>query len=76
MGGSKAPDTNLPANLITLCGSATTGCHGRVESDRLRAAADGFLLPQGSDPEVMPVKTWRGKALLSNDGMLALVAEA
>jgi hypothetical protein len=75
MGGSKAADTNLPANLITVCGSATNGCHGRIESDPLRAATTGFRLPQGADPEAMPVQTWRGKALLSNDGMLALVAQ-
>jgi hypothetical protein len=72
MGGTKRADTNLPANLITLCGTGTTGCHGKVESDRLRATADGFLVSQHGDPEVIPVKTWRGKALLSNDGMLAL----
>ena len=74
--GSKAADTNLPANLITVCGSATTGCHGRIESDPLRAATTGFRLPQGADPSSSPVQTYRGKALLSNDGMLALVAQA
>ena len=73
MGGTKRPESNLPANLLTLCGSGTTGCHGEVESNRTAAVADGFLVSQHADPEVIPVHTWRGKVLLSNDGMLAIV---
>ncbi|WP_431728640.1 hypothetical protein [Verrucosispora sp. TAA-831] len=33
----RRPDTNTPPNLIVLCGSATTGCHGWVESRRAAA---------------------------------------
>jgi hypothetical protein len=76
MGGTKRPETDLPANLLTLCGSGTTGCHGLVESDRLLATARGFLVSQYADPELIPVHTFRGKALLSNDGMLAIVPDA
>ena len=75
MGGTKRPETDLPGNLVVLCGSGTTGCHGQVEADRLRATAAGFLVSQHADPELIPVHTFRGKVLLSNDGMLALIAD-
>lgn len=73
MGGTKRPESNLPANLLTLCGTGTTGCHGWVESHRTSAVADGLLVSQHADPEQIPVHTYRGKVLLSNDGMLAIV---
>lgn len=45
-GGSSAPDTNLPSNLLLLC----PPCHSEVESRRAEALAAGWLVPQGSDP--------------------------
>jgi hypothetical protein len=74
MGGTKRPESNLPANLLTLCGTGTTGCHGWVESHRTSATADGLLISQHADPELIPVHTYRGKVLLSNDGMLTIVS--
>lgn len=68
MGGSKRPETDLPANLLTLCGSGTTGCHGWVERNRGDALSAGFLLRQNQDPEEVPVQTIRGRVLLTNDG--------
>lgn len=68
MGGSRLPDTNLPANLITLCGTGVTGCHGWVEQHRLQARGCGYLLWQGADPELVPVATHRGVIRLLNDG--------
>lgn len=55
MGGSKDPLLSLPCNLITLCGSGTTGCHGWVESHRDAAARFGYLVPRGVDPATVPV---------------------
>jgi len=55
MGGSRRPDTDQPQNLIVLCGSATTGCHGQVESHRAEAIESGWLLPQTADPAAEPV---------------------
>ncbi|MET1062470.1 MAG: hypothetical protein ABWX71_06205 [Aeromicrobium sp.] len=55
MGGSSRPELNTPANLIMLCGSGTTGCHGRVESRREQAYAEGLLLHDGADPATVPV---------------------
>lgn len=50
MGGTKDPVANTPANLLLLCGSGTTGCHGRVESHRVWALGKGLVVSQGRDP--------------------------
>ena len=56
MGGSRLLHTM--ANLVTLCGSATTGCHGEVESDRETSTRLGWLVPHGVTPEQWPVWRW------------------
>ena len=53
MGGSRY--ANTAANLILLCGSGVTGCHGWVESNRFRAKQLRFLIPQGHDPARTPL---------------------
>lgn len=68
MGGSRDPETDQPANLLTLCGSGTTGCHGAVEAHRIIAGNDGYLLPQGTRPADRPVLTHRGWIRLDNQG--------
>jgi hypothetical protein len=55
MGGSRDPRLNLPSNLILMCGSGTTGCHGAVESKRLDAREHGFALWRSQDPTEVPV---------------------
>jgi hypothetical protein len=42
-------------NLIVLCGSGTTGCHGHVESHRSEAYDNGWLVRRGFDPLQEPV---------------------
>jgi hypothetical protein len=42
-------------NLIILCGSGTTGCHGHVESHRTEAYDNGWLVRRGFDPATKPV---------------------
>jgi hypothetical protein len=44
MGGTKDERSYDPRNLVTLCGTGTTGCHGEVESDRSIAYISGWLL--------------------------------
>ena len=44
MAGSTDPRINDPRNLIRLCGSGVSGCHGEVESQRQAAIDDGWLL--------------------------------
>ena len=66
MGGTKRPD--LPSNLLALCGSGTTGCHGWVESRRAEAIEDGLLVRQHHDPATVPVLLGCGWVLLRPDG--------
>lgn len=57
MGGSRVPWVNKPGNLLLLCGSGVTGCHGWVESNRDEARKLGFLVSAlGTDiPSHVPV---------------------
>jgi hypothetical protein len=52
-GGTSRPDTNSPVNLITLCGTGTTGCHGWVTENRnrLQALRNGWVVPLNGTPE-------------------------
>lgn len=69
MGGSKDPATNAPMNGVVLCGSATTGCHSEVESNRAQAYDDGHLVHQGIDPATIPVLHHeRGLVYLTSEG--------
>lgn len=56
-GGSRDPRLNQPANLVILCGSAVTFCHGEVESNRAASRAYGYLISQHSPvaPADVPV---------------------
>lgn len=53
MGGSKTKHTM--ANLVALCGSATTGCHGHVEAQPIESDRLGWSMPNGATPEEWPV---------------------
>lgn len=69
MGGSRSAEVSCPANGLVLCGSGTTGCHGRVEASRSWAMTHGFLVPQWRDPELVPVVHWLlGLAFPTEDG--------
>ena len=71
MGGSRVPETNDPANLLTLCGSGTTMCHGWVESHPEWSRRHGWSLSfYGPTPAQVPVWTWRGWVLLLAGGDL------
>lgn len=62
MGGTRWPGINLPSNLLTLCGSGTTQCHGWVEAHPTWAEAHGWSVPRWAQHAVseVPVWTWRG----------------
>lgn len=68
MGGTTRTDANTPANLLLLCGTGTTGCHGLIEANRADALATGALLPQTVDPTTVPVSLATGWAYLTEDG--------
>lgn len=56
MGGSKDPRLGLPSNLLRVCGTGITGCHGWIESNRSVAATLGFLVRRGIPPTDVPVQ--------------------
>lgn len=69
LGGTVDPAINFPSNLIWVCGSGTTGCHGHMESYRTEAYAMGWLLHAADDPTAVPVVLWDGRrVLLDNVG--------
>jgi hypothetical protein len=62
---------NLPSNLLLLCGSGTTGCHGWVEAHRQDALDLGFLVLRNGRllPGDVPVHhATLGLVLLTDDG--------
>lgn len=74
-GGDRRPDANSPANLVTLCGSGTTGCHGWVEQNRAEARRWGWLLAANDEPSAVPLRTWWGPALLDHEGRWSAVVK-
>lgn len=59
---------NDPENLMTVCGSGTTGCHGMIHTNPEQAYAYGWLVhPWVDDPGTIQVKTWRGIKTLKGD---------
>ena len=55
MGGTTSAAVNAVPSLLVVCGSATTGCHQRIESRRAEARVNGWLVARGLDPETTPV---------------------
>lgn len=53
--GSGYERLHEPENLLTLCGSGTTGCHGWVHAHPARAYRLGYLVHMGKDPATIPV---------------------
>lgn len=60
---------NSPENIIELCGSGTTGCHGWVHQHVAEAERLGLIVPIGLDPIDVPVLDWEGRWIrLNEDG--------
>ena len=52
MGGTRDPRSNDLRNLVLVCGSGTTGCHGWIESHRTEAYEQGWLIRSYDDLDV------------------------
>ena len=76
MGGDPRPETNWPANLVAVCGSGTSGCHGWLESNRTEAMEMGLILHANDVPAEHPIATWYGAVILDNAGGLWPAGEA
>ena len=63
------PGLHQPANLLLLCGSGTTGCHGWVHAHPAPAYRLGYLVHAWDDPTTIPVHYHTGGwQLLDQDG--------
>jgi hypothetical protein len=69
MGGSKTAWINEPVNLLAVCGSGTTGCHGRIESLRRLSYEYGWLVHQGTRPHEIPFCDLQGRWFLLHDDL-------
>lgn len=61
MGGTRWPGVNRPPNLMLVCGSGTTLCHGVIENYRAGAVAAGWLVLSRTDPATVPVLITRDR---------------
>jgi len=62
-------DDHRAANLVHLCGSGTTGCHGWAHANPRDAAAEGFIVRSTNNPRIVPVKHGRyGWVRLADSG--------
>lgn len=69
MGGSKNQELHKSANLIVLCGTGTSGCHGWVESNRDKARELGYLIQKVESAQEIPFQDNNGLWwYLDNDG--------
>lgn len=67
MGGTTNERTNLPSNLLFVCGTGTTGCHGWIESHREEAHRRGLILRQSEDPRTAPVTLYDHRTVYLDD---------
>jgi len=56
-------------NIVMLCGSGTTGCHGMAHASHTQAQlkAEGYVVPSWEDPAAVPVlaASWLGPISVS-----------
>lgn len=51
---------DLPCNIVELCGSGTTGCHGWTHAHPAEAERVGYIIPSWRDPLNAPIRDWNG----------------
>ncbi len=51
MGGTSRSEISSISNCLIVCGSGTTGCHGRIERNRDVALRAGLLIPRNATTE-------------------------
>lgn len=75
MGGTKRTNTNNLSNLVALCGTGTTGCHGWIESHREDAYERGYIIKSSVEDleSVIFEHGTFGKCLLKDDGSVERV---
>lgn len=68
--GRHCADPDGMANLICLCGTGTTGCHGWVHQHPAESYERGFMVHRNqlATPEQVPIRTAYNSILLTPDG--------
>jgi len=56
MGGTNRLSTNLASNLLAVCGTGISGCHGYIENNREESYEKGWLVRQHEEATQVPVK--------------------
>lgn len=66
--GRGGPDPHRLSNLITVHGSGTTGCHGRIHANPAWAYENGFMVRRNGvlRPEDIPVQYGTEQIHLTN----------
>jgi hypothetical protein len=62
--GTPPREYDLVENLVVLCGSGTTGCHGWAHAERLKSHEDGWTCWTGDTPADRPLITLVGTMLM------------
>lgn len=62
MGGTRAPAANACSNLFFIC----YNCHSSIESKRMQAMGNGWLVSKFEDPIAKPI-LYRGTWVLLDD---------
>lgn len=68
MGGTRRPESHAGANLMVLCGSGSTGCHGWVTENPDLARQRGYVVRQHANPADVPVIVHGVWSWLCDDG--------
>lgn len=68
--GRGGKDPHRLSNCLLVCGTGTTGCHGRIHANPAWAYENGYMVRRLGirTPEDTPVLTRSGWVLLDNDG--------
>lgn len=61
------------ANLVLLCGSGTTGCHGWVHANPAASYRLGLMVHSWHDPASVPLTGARGHFTLDREGHLNMM---
>lgn len=77
MGGTRNDFARCASNALAVCGGGVSGCHGRIESNRLWAQQRGYLVPSWLRPAEEEVLLANyGWVLLGDDGTITPAAES
>ena len=68
MRSHKFPGLHAADNIIDLCGSGTTGCHGYVHQHPTESYENGWLVHSYEDPAEVPINIRGLWYLLKKDG--------